>query len=142
MQALKACLRRHKELFSVLAFLAAYCGLTWLLHIPCPILWVTGVSCPGCGITRAALALCRLDVGMALYYNPSVFVVGIAAVLLIVFRTSRPVKKRIIYIAAFLMLAIYIYRMAVLHAPVLQFEPAEGIVPRLYRWICNNFTGR
>jgi len=141
-QALKACLRRHKELFSVLAFLAAYCGLTWLLHIPCPILWVTGVSCPGCGITRAALALCRLDVGMALYYNPSVFVVGIAAVLLIVFRTSRPVKKRIIYIAAFLMLAIYIYRMAVLHAPVLQFEPAEGIVPRLYRWICNNFTGR
>jgi len=134
--------RRHKDALGFILFIGLYCAVTWVLHIPSPILWCTGVSCPGCGITRAALALCRLDVGMALYYNPSVFVVGIAAVLLIVFRTSRPVKKRIIYIAAFLMLAIYIYRMAVLHAPVLQFEPAEGIVPRIFRWICNNFTGR
>ena len=128
-------LRRHKEVVSIIAFLIIYCAVTMLLHIPCPILWITGVSCPGCGITRATLALCRLDIGQALYYNPSIFVVIAAVALLVLCRRSPKAKKWIIGIAASMMLGIYIYRMAVLHAPVLQFEPAQGVFPRLWRWI-------
>lgn len=133
---------RYKDALGFILFLILYCIVTWVLHIPCPILWFTGVSCPGCGITRAALALCRLDFGMALYYNPSVFIVGVTAVLLALLRSHRNASKWIIYSAAVLMLAVYIYRMAVLRTPVLQFEPAKGIVSRVFRWICNNFTGR
>jgi len=134
--------RRHKDALGFILFIGLYCAVTWVLHIPCPILWCTGVSCPGCGITRAALALCRLDVGAALYYNPSVFIVGAAAILLILLRKQKKASRWIIYSAAVLMLAVYIYRMAVLHSPMLQFAPQNGIIPRIFRWICNNFTGR
>ena len=37
--------------------------------ISCPIHSITGLLCPGCGNTRAALALLRLDVAASLRYN-------------------------------------------------------------------------
>lgn len=37
--------------------------------IPCPVYRFTGWLCPGCGNTRAALSLLRLDVKTALGYN-------------------------------------------------------------------------
>ena len=39
------------------------------LGIPCPVYRLTGLQCPGCGNSRAALALLRLDVKAALGYN-------------------------------------------------------------------------
>ncbi len=39
------------------------------LGIPCLFHKITGYLCPGCGNTRAALALLRLDLGAALSYN-------------------------------------------------------------------------
>lgn len=36
----------------------------------CPIALLTGVACPGCGMTRAASALLRGDVDLALTYHP------------------------------------------------------------------------
>lgn len=39
------------------------------LGIPCPVYRITGLLCPGCGNTRAALALLRLDFPAALGYN-------------------------------------------------------------------------
>ena len=45
----------------------AQVGLT-LAHVggmPCPFLAVTGRPCPGCGLSRAAAALCRGDFGTA-----------------------------------------------------------------------------
>jgi hypothetical protein len=40
------------------------------LHLPsCPFRALTGLDCPGCGSTRSALALTRLDLTTALDYN-------------------------------------------------------------------------
>jgi hypothetical protein len=44
------------------------------IGIPCVFHELTGLYCPGCGITRAALSLLRLDVAQAFKYNPLVFV--------------------------------------------------------------------
>ena len=39
------------------------------LGIPCVLHQVTGLECPGCGISRAILALARLDFAAAFGYN-------------------------------------------------------------------------
>ena len=59
-----------------LAFAAV--GIFWLLAqfgigIPCIFNRLTGLQCPGCGNSRAALALLRLDFSAAFRYNPLCF---------------------------------------------------------------------
>lgn len=54
---------------TVLVFLA----IGFIFSIPCPILTLTGIPCPGCGMTRAILALLRLDFAAAFSFHPMVF---------------------------------------------------------------------
>ena len=67
--------KRHFHLLlGALAAIAAV-GLVYILArhgigIPCLFLKLTGFQCPGCGNTRAALALLRLDIAAAFGYNP------------------------------------------------------------------------
>ncbi len=59
-----------------LALTAAYIALVavWrLLGLPCVVTWLCGIPCPGCGMTRAVLALLRLDVAAAFSYHPMVW---------------------------------------------------------------------
>ena len=42
----------------------------WGIGLGCPFYQLTGLQCPGCGNSRAALALLRLDLPGALQYNP------------------------------------------------------------------------
>ncbi len=57
-------------LVAILALGGVYCILARQgLGIPCIFYTVTGLRCPGCGNSRAALALLRLDVKAALGYN-------------------------------------------------------------------------
>lgn len=42
----------------------------YLLGIPCPILTFIGIECPTCGMTRALLALFRLDFKAYVEYQP------------------------------------------------------------------------
>ncbi len=46
----------------------------------CPIALVTGVACPGCGMTRAASALIRGDLPLALTYHPLIPLIAVLAI--------------------------------------------------------------
>lgn len=66
--------RRHRNLLLGGIGAAVLVLIFWLLGrqgigIPCLFYRVTGLLCPGCGNSRAALALLRLDIGAALEYN-------------------------------------------------------------------------
>ena len=50
----------------------------------CPINFLTGWHCPGCGLTRMLAALLRLDLYQAFRFNPLLFVLLPAAIVLFV----------------------------------------------------------
>lgn len=90
---------------------------TVLFKTICPVRLVTGYPCPGCGITRAALCLLRLDFTGAATLNPSVFLwVGLGTYI-VISRYLLGKNKRadlLLFIVSLFTVGIYIYRMAVL----------------------------
>lgn len=52
---------------------AALYGLLALLGTPCLLRSLWGLPCPGCGMTRALMALLRLELWQALEYHPMVW---------------------------------------------------------------------
>jgi hypothetical protein len=46
----------------------------------CPIALLTGTACPGCGMTRAASALLKGDVSVALEYHPLIPLIAALAI--------------------------------------------------------------
>ena len=103
----------------------------------CPIKYVTGISCPGCGISRAALSLCRLDWHRAWEYHPLVYFTPLA-VLWFLFRKKAIVEKLeklLLICVVVLFVVVYIYRMiwgngAVIGiaAPQILYDISENIL--------------
>lgn len=71
---------RHRLIFA-----APFLGLVLLMFVSpaddgptlCPFALCTGTACPGCGMTRAASALVRGDVGAAMTLHPLVPLIAI-----------------------------------------------------------------
>ena len=59
-------------LFGIGALYALIIRLTGI-GIPCPIRHITGIMCPGCGTTRMAMSILKLDFASAFRYNSAVF---------------------------------------------------------------------
>lgn len=53
-----------------LAAVLFFCLARMGIGIGCPFHKLTGLQCPGCGNSRAAMALLRLDFGASFAYNP------------------------------------------------------------------------
>ena len=85
--------------------------------VGCPIHALTGVSCPGCGMTRAWLAVLRLDFKAAFYYHPLFWTVPVALIVFF-FRKKLLPNKTIqtaalsVLLAAFLI--VYMLRLLVI----------------------------
>lgn len=109
-------------------------ALLFALGITCPIKYVTGVSCPGCGMTRACLAMLRLDPGAALHYHPLVWLPPIVLAGYL-FRAKLPgwvVKYAPVALTA-LFCVVYLIRMLSGTAPdVVAFAPENGLFGRLW----------
>lgn len=119
--------RRYRDVaLAVLAVVALY-AVFYIAGIGCPIKFLTGVSCFGCGMTRAVLAVLRLDFAAAFHYHPLWMVptIWIGAYLL---RQRFPkVYKAVTIIAIILFVAVYIVRMINGADDIVVFEPENGL---------------
>ena len=100
-------------------------GLVYIFVTGCPILYFTGVPCPGCGMSRAALALCRGHLREALGYHPLIFlapflvwaIVGKWGVM------AKPaVRKWTIIVLSAIFIGVYLWRLLVQKSPVVAFH--------------------
>ena len=105
--------------------------------IGCPIKFVTGISCAGCGMTRAWLALLRLDLRTAFEYHP-LFWLPPVALIIFVLKGKIPPKmyKLLLFTIVLLFGIIYLYRM-IGGDQIVIFEPKEGIFFRITEFIYN-----
>ena len=60
----------HPNWKKIVLGILAIVGVILLLDVGCLFRKLTGVPCPGCGMTRAHLAVLRLDFRAAFYYHP------------------------------------------------------------------------
>lgn len=131
----KGKLRRYSDLVIAAVVLTVYVGLSFLIPMQCPIQWLTGISCPGCGITRALTAFCKLDFAAAWYYHPVIFyLIPAAPVLLIAYlRNAKKLTEVLLWVTVGVMIAVYLYRLLVLHSPVVKADFSEGWIGGLFR---------
>lgn len=92
------------------------CGITIitlyvliLLKTGCPIKSILGFPCPGCGTTRSYLALLKMDLNEAFYYNP-LFPVPIILDLVMISKISDKYKYKIVLTLVALYLLVYFIR--------------------------------
>lgn len=81
----------------------------FFLKTGCPIKSILGFPCPGCGITRSYLALLKMDLNEAFYYNP-LFLVPIILALLMISKISDKYKYKIVLTLVALYLLVYFIR--------------------------------
>lgn len=78
----------------LLAIFIVYFSLAYTimnaLDISCVFKHFLGIPCPGCGITRAALSVLRLDFLAALKYNPFIF--ALPYIFIYIFFDLKPKK--------------------------------------------------
>ena len=138
LRSLATFVKRHRDILTFWAGLAVYFVVATALSIPCPIKFATGACCPGCGMSRALIALLTGDVVGAWQYHPLVFLLLPFAVLMIALTVCKKKKARrvVVFIGAGLLLAVYLYRVLVLHSDVVTVDFESGVFVRLLKRLC------
>lgn len=102
------------------------------LGVTCPIKFLTGISCAGCGMSRAWLALLRLDLPAAFAFHPLVLLpIPVALLFLLRDRLPRRVVSVGLWSCGALFLIVYFIRLA-LPGTVVVFAPQEGAIWRFF----------
>ena len=80
-----------------------------VLFYHCPVQLIFGIPCPGCGMTRAYLALLRLDFAAAFEYHP-LFPIPAIAFVYHIFRRKIKLNKKIEIAFLILFLILFLVR--------------------------------
>ena len=128
--------RKYRVHLPLAAVLLLYAAGMYFFKISCPIKWLTGISCPGCGMTRAAVALLRLDFAAAFYFHPLVFFLPPLAIALFILHEKG--KKRAYAVLLYLLIAaffaVYLWRMIRGDGAVVTFAPWQSLPARIFRY--------
>lgn len=133
--------RAYQDSIIPVLCLGVYVLLACLLHIPCPFRFAVGIPCPGCGMTRACIALIKGDVQGAFALHPLWPLIPLVPILLAVFHGEKRRLGRTLTIwgTVLLMIGVYVYRMFVLHDPVLACTPENSLAARVAEGILRAF---
>ena len=112
-------MKKATKIISAAVITGAVYFLFFLTGMGCPIRYFTGISCMGCGMTRAAIKLCMLDIKSAFYYHPLVFFIPVYALLFFFKKKFITAFNIITKIFVFLFIAVYFIRL---------FNPQNSIV--------------
>lgn len=81
-------------------------------RIGCPTRYLFGICCPGCGMTRAAFSILKLDFAAAFEYNPSVFILPIAFIVFLCRKKiPKNVQKVLLGMGMAIFSGVYLYRL-------------------------------
>lgn len=113
--------------------------LLWMLpyFYRCPIYAVSGIPCPGCGVTRGAAALLRLDFAGAWNANPCAYLAaayaGAFCLCVLLGRTSFFRRAWVWWTFAVIFLLVYALRMILYfpHTPPMAFD-SSALLPRIF----------
>ena len=128
-------MKNFKKLILPLSLIAVVYIVLHIVGIGCPIKFITGISCPGCGMSRACLALLRLDFASAFYYHPLFWLVPAFPVLYVLKELGKIPKKPYdicIAVICVLFLALWIIRIIIGVEDVVVFNPRESIFFRMF----------
>lgn len=118
--------------------IALFYVLLHIIGIGCPIKFITGISCPGCGMSRAALSLLRLDFAAAFYYHPFFPLVFIMAGIFIL-RIFEKIPKKTYDIAIFIFcgafLLLWLFRMIFGDGEIVSFNPQSSVFVRIFKFL-------
>ena len=128
--------------FKTLRILFAAVIIIFFLY-KCPFEYIFGIPCPGCGMTRAFIALLKLNFTEAFYFHPLfpiVIIVLIFAVLdyFKIFAFSRKVKDIATIVIPFIFIAIYFIRLFG-GSPIVQTDFAGSLIGRAFNFIKSFF---
>lgn len=130
------CLKRLKSLFILLIYLVAYAFIITVFKIGCPIKFLTGVSCAGCGMSRAWISLLSFDIKIAIYYHPLFWVPPVAVIVYVFADYIKPSVIRALSVAAIcLFMSVYLYRVLVIHDPIVLIDIHDGLIYRVIKYI-------
>ena len=126
----------HKSDLRAALIIAGGYAVMMLAGVTCPIRYLTGISCAGCGMTRAWLALLRLDLPGAFAFHP-LFWLPVPVGLALLFRQRLPQRlvRGTVGITCVLFLAVYVVRMLQPEDQVVVFAPEEGLLYRALSWL-------
>lgn len=101
----------------LLAAMAVYFSLAFYLMrktgIGCIFLYLWKIPCPGCGMTRAILALLRLDFAAAFSWNPLIYAMPYVFCY-VFFPMDGKIHRRILAIVGIAALINWLYRVLIL----------------------------
>ncbi len=100
----------------ILAVVAYFALFQHFLYTICPLVLITGFPCPGCGMTRAAFQVLKLDFSGAWHMHPFIYLIILLMVMFCVQRylmqrENYRVLYRCVVAVAIGMLLFYIWRM-------------------------------
>lgn len=131
--------------YFILLILLLYIVLAYAFNfVSCPIKLITGFPCPGCGITRACMALFKLDFIGAFNYYPCIYILPL--LFIIILFKKRPFfefiyNSKLFWISLILIIITsYILRMIFIYPNEPMTYNENNLILALYNWITSTFN--